>query len=307
MPSHRSPHRVQMLIAAAACWGVGTVITKQVLSDIAPLTLLPIQLASSCVFLTLMSRASRSRISWSPQMRRLSGLGILNPGIAYALGLVGLTLISASMSVLLWATEPVLILVLAVVVLREHVSATLAAPLAVAVLGVLLVVYRPGASGSAVGVALTLAAVAACALYTVLAQRLMLDDASLSIVLVQQAAALGFAILLAALGDVFTGKGLDIGSLTPRTWLAGAASGVLYYGLAFWFYLSGLRQVPAWVAGSFITLIPVFGVSAGYVVGERLFAVQWLGAVIVVAAIAVVALRQSGTDRLSAESETAAP
>ena len=305
MPSRQSLHRVQMLIAAAACWGVGTVITKQVLSDIAPLTLLPIQLAASCVFLTLVSRASRTRISWSPQMRRLSGIGILKPGIAYALGLVGLTSISASMSVLLWATEPVLIVLLAVVVLREHVPATLTVPLAVAVLGVLLVVYQPGAAGTAVGVALTVAAVTACALYTVLARRLMLDDASLSIVLVQQAAALGFAVLLVAVGEVVTGRALDIGSLTPQAWLAGAASGVLYYGLAFWFYLSGLRQVPASVAGSFITLVPVFGVAAGYVVGERLSPVQWLGAMIVVVAVAVVALRQSRADPLSAQPEAA--
>jgi probable blue pigment (indigoidine) exporter len=305
MPSRQSIHRVQMLIAAAACWGVGTVITKQVLSDIAPLTLLPIQLAASCVFLTLVSRASRTNITWSPQMRRLSGLGILNPGIAYALGLVGLTSISASMSVLLWATEPVLIVLLAVVALREHVPATLAVPLAVAVLGVLLVVYQPGAAGNAVGVALTLAAVSACALYTVLARRLMLDDASLSIVLVQQAAALGFAVLLVAMGEVVTGRALDIGSLTPQAWLAGAASGVLYYGLAFWFYLSGLRQVPASVAGSFITLVPVFGVAAGYIVGERLSPVQWLGAMVVVVAVAVVALAQGRTDSLDVQPETA--
>jgi probable blue pigment (indigoidine) exporter len=305
MPSRQPLHRVYMLIAAAACWGVGTVITKQVLSDIAPLTLLPIQLAASCVFLTLVSRASRTNITWSPQMRRLSGLGILNPGIAYALGLVGLTSISASMSVLLWATEPVLIVLLAVVALREHVPATLAVPLAVAVLGVLLVVYQPGAAGNAVGVALTLAAVSACALYTVLARRLMLDDASLSIVLVQQAAALGFAVLLVAMGEVVTGRALDIGSLTPQAWLAGAASGVLYYGLAFWFYLSGLRQVPASVAGSFITLVPVFGVAAGYIVGERLSPVQWLGAMVVVVAVAVVALAQGRTDSLDVQPETA--
>lgn len=305
MPPHQSLRRILMLIAAAACWGVGTVITKQVLSDIAPLTLLPIQLAASCLFLAAVSTVRRTRITWSTQMRRLSALGILNPGIAYALGLVGLTSISASMSVLLWATEPVLIVLLAVAVLREHVPTTLTAPLAVAIIGVLLVVYRPGASGSAVGVALSLAAVTACALYTVLARRLMLDDASLSIVLVQQAAALAFATLLAAFVEAAAGQRWDIGSLTAQTWLAGAASGVLYYGLAFWFYLAGLRRVPASVAGSFITLVPVFGVSGGYLVGERLSPVQWLGATLVILAVAVVALRQSKADPLNVQAATA--
>ena len=133
----------------------------------------------------------------------------------------------------------------------------------------------------------------------------MVDNASPAIALVQQAAALGFAVLLVAVGEVVTGRALDIGSLTPQAWLAGAASGVLYYGLAFWFYLSGLRQVPASVAGSFITLVPVFGVAAGYVVGERLSPVQWLGAMIVVVAVAVVALRQSRADPLSAQPEAA--
>ncbi len=293
MPPARSVHPVPMLVAAAACWGVGTVITKQVLGEVAPLTLLPIQLLASCVFLGVVARVGRTRFSWSPALRRLTALGVLNPGLAYALGLLGLTLISASMSVLLWATEPVLILLLAVVLLRDRVPVGLVAIMTVAVAGVVLVVYQPQASGAGLGVLLTLAAVSACALYTVLARRLLLDDASLSVTLLQQAAALAFAIGLALLVQAVRGDAFDVGGLTPVAWLAAAASGVLYYGLAFWFYLAGLRRVPATVAGSFITLVPVFGVAAGYLVGERFTGRQWVGAVVVIVAVAVVALRQS--------------
>lgn len=292
MRSHQSVHSVFSLIAAAACWGIGTVLTKRVLSDIAPLTLLAVQLAASCLFLALVSLISRTRPTSSGQLRRLGWLGVLNPGIAYALALIGLTSISASMSVLLWAAEPVLIALLAVVLLHERVPATLSGPLAVAVVGVLLVVFRPGVAGNAIGVVFTLAAVASCALYTVLARRFLLDDAALPVVLVQQAAALVFAIALAAGWAVVSGDRPDLAALTPRVWLAGAASGMLYYGLAFWFYLAGLRQVPAAVAGSFITLVPVFGVAAGYVVGERLTPIQWVGAAVVIRAIAVVGRRQ---------------
>lgn len=307
MPVHPSLHRAPMLVAAAACWGVGTVITKRVLTHVEPLTLLPIQLLASCVFLLVVSQASRTRITWSPQMRRLTALGVLNPGLAYALGLLGLTSISASMSVLLWATEPVLILLLAVMLLREHVPATLVATIAVGVLGVLLVVYQPGASGSGIGVALTLSAVTACALYTVLARRLLLEDASVSIALVQQAAALGFAIVLIGVVQVVVGGALGVRSLTPQMWLGAAASGVLYYGLAFWFYLTGLRQVSASVAGSFITLVPVFGVAAGYVVGERLTAQQWAGAVVVIIAIALIAFLQTPPDEARAQPRPTQP
>lgn len=295
-PSGTSRVLLLALVAAAACWGVGTVVSKQMLAQVAPLTLLPVQLLASCVFLAVVSRGSGHRITWSPQLRRLTALGVLNPGLSYALALLGLTAISASMSVLLWATEPVLIVLLAVVFLRERVPVALLVPIAVAFAGVLMVVYRPGAAGTTAGVGLTVGAVAACALYTVLARRLLLDDASVSVALVQQLAALGFAVLLLlAVRVVGNPDGLaDLNGLPPQTWLAAAASGVLYYGLAFWLYLTALRGVPASVAGSFITLVPVFGVAAGHLVGERLTDRQWVGAVVVVLAMTMVARRFHG-------------
>lgn len=168
----------------------------------------------------------------------------------------------------------------------------------VAVVGVLIVVYRPGVAGDVVGVLLTLAAVAACASYTVLTRRLLVDDGSLPVVLLQQVAALAFAAALAGSVDLVGGQGWSPGSLSRGSWLAAAASGILYYGLAFWFYLAGLRQVPAAVAGAFLPLIPVFGVATGYLVGERLADRQWLGASIVIAATAVVALTQARTEQV---------
>lgn len=293
MPDRSPVDHVLPLVAAAACWGVGTVITKQVLADIAPLTLLPVQLAASVVFLLAVSWCRHLTVTWSPALRRLAALGLLNPGGAYALGLLGLTSVSASLSVLLWSLEPVLILLLAVLVLRERVSAAELAVMAIAVLGVLLVVHRPGAAGNGVGVALTLAAVAACAFYTVLARRLLLDDASVSVVLVQQVAALALAVLLVATVELWDGDAWGVGSPSRLTWAGAVLSGVLYYGLAFWLYLSGLRGSSAAGAGFFLTLIPVFGVAAGHLVDERLTGLQWMGAVVVVAAVIVLTLLQT--------------
>ena len=66
-------------------------------------------------------------------------------------------------------------------------------------------------------------------------------------------------------------------------------SGVLYYGLGFWFYLTGLRLVPASYAAVFLPLIPVFGLAGGYLTGERLNVAQWIGTALVVAATLVIA------------------
>jgi drug/metabolite transporter (DMT)-like permease len=281
------------LVAAAACWGVGTVVTKQVVDDVAPLALLPAQLAVSSVLLLLIAVASPERLAWTQPVRRLAALGVLNPGMAYALGLVGLTTITASMYVLLWATEPVVILLLAALVLREHIPAARAAAVGVAVVGVLMVVYQPGAAGAAVGITLTLVSVGFCALYTVLTRRLLLDDSSLTVVLAQQAAALGFTVVLATVVDMAGGTGWDFTDLGATTWLGAGISGVLYYGLGFWFYLSGLRHVPASYAGAFLPLIPVFGVTAAFLVGERLEPWQWFGAAVIVTGTAFIARHES--------------
>jgi drug/metabolite transporter (DMT)-like permease len=60
----------------------------------------------------------------------------------------------------------------------------------------------------------------------------------------------------------------------------------MYYVAAFWFYLWALRSVPASMAGMFLNLIPVFGVSTAYVfLGERLTAIQWIGAAAILLSI----------------------
>lgn len=291
MPPPSSYRHALMIVAATACWGVGTVLSKQVLDrDVQPLTLLAIELAASSLFLFLLVLLSRRRIRWSPGLARLAALGMLNPGLAYALGLLGLVSITASTSVLIWATEPVLILVLAALVLHERILRHRILAVTLTLLGMVLVVYRPGASGDAQGVALTVAAVAACAGYTVLTRRLLLDDSSLVVVLAQQVVALSFAVLLAGV----VGRG-GLGLPTdPITWALAGASGTIYYGLAFWFFVGGLRGVPASLAGVFLPLVPVFGLTAGYLVGDRFGARQWAGATLVLLAVLVAGFRPVG-------------
>ncbi len=184
---------------------------------------------------------------------------------------------------------------MAVLLLRERIPAAMALAMAVAVGGVFLIVYQGGAAGDTTGVLLTVTAVGACALYTVATRHLLLDDASVAVALVQQAAALSFAAVLVLAVAGFGGDVWPDEPLPATSWGAAVVSGVLYYGLAFWFFLSALSRVGASVAGAFLPLIPVFGVSAGYLIGERLTERQWVGAAVVVAAVAVVAVLQHRT------------
>ena len=141
------------LILAATCWGVGTVISKAALAEVPPLTLLPIQLAASLAILAILMR--RQGISFRTEGSPLLGrLGLLNPGLAYALSLLGLTTITASLSVLLWALEPLMILFLAAWFLRERITPAFIVLSVIAVAGMVLIIYDPSSSsGQLIGVA----------------------------------------------------------------------------------------------------------------------------------------------------------
>ena len=114
-----------------------------------------------------------------------------------------------------------------------------------------------------------------------------------------------FAVVLATVVALVGGAGWDLAGHGPGDWLGAAASGVVYYGAGFWFFVTGLRRVPASVAGSFLPLIPVFGLAAAYLVGERLEPRQWVGAVVIVAATTWVALWQRAADRTPEPSQRA--
>jgi probable blue pigment (indigoidine) exporter len=281
------------LVLAAACWGVGTVVSKQALDEIAPVVLLLVQLAVSVTFLSLVASSGRRRPTVRGRERaRAMSLGLLNPGLSYALALVGLSTIAASTSVLMWASEPALIVVLALVALHERLTPRLSMAIAMALFGVLLVVYSGGFSGSPMGVMLTFGAVLACAVYTILARIWTVDSSALAVTLDQQVAALAFAALLALSVWLVDGTGfagpVPWDEVSAGAWTAAILSGLMYYALAFWLYLSALQRVAASIAGSFLTLVPVFGVAAALLVGERLDARQWVGAALVIGSVAVI-------------------
>jgi probable blue pigment (indigoidine) exporter len=280
--SSHSRRTVLSLTLAAACWGIGTVVSKRATDEIPPLTLLAVQLVASLVVLLALMRWNGMPLSDPSASPVLARLGLLNPGLAYALGLLGLVYISASLSVMLWAMEPLLILFLAGWLLRERVGASLIVLSLWALVGVLLVIYEPDSTGTALGVTLTFAGVACCAIYTVGARRwLGTAESTSQVVLAQQAYALVLACFLVGAAWLVTGAVVP-GSVSAEGWAAAVASGILYYAAAYWFYLSALRHVDASVAAVSFYLIPVFGVAAAVLlIGERLSASQWLGVAIV--------------------------
>ncbi|MEZ4616394.1 MAG: DMT family transporter [Caldilineaceae bacterium] len=154
---------------------------------------------------------------------------------------------------------------------------------------------RLGRPTKGFGNLLILSGVLCCALYSVLAQRARHVADPLTAVTLQQSFALLWALALLPI----EASGTDITSLLRfdgDTWLWAILSGIIYYALAFWFYLYGLARVNAAVAGQFINLIPIFGVGTAYfVLAERLAPNQWVGACAIVIAVFAIFTKQDQT------------
>jgi drug/metabolite transporter (DMT)-like permease len=271
------------LVLAAGCWGLGTVISKAALAELSPVTLLAVQLTVSVGLLAALMRTRGIPLRGDGPVL-LGRLGLLNPGIAYALSLLGLTTISASVSVLLWTLEPLMILILAALVLGERIGPVVVTLSAAAVGGLLLVVVEPTMGGAVSGVALTVGGVICCAVYTVLTRRFIPEARETSqVVLAQQLHGLVVAVVLVAIVAAAGGATRPLGFAGL---VAAAVSGALYYAGAYWLYLGALRRVPASIASSSYYLIPVVGVAAGAIVlGERLGTGQWVGAGVVLLSV----------------------
>jgi drug/metabolite transporter (DMT)-like permease len=215
------------LTLSAALWGIATVISKDLLASVPPITFLLIQLVPSVCVLWVLVLATGT-VRWHGFVP-LALLGLLNPGLSYTLSMLGLTKTTASVATLLWAAEPALIVVTAWFLLQEIITGRFLIATVAAACGVLLVSGIVGggdlASASGHGAALILGGVLCCALYTVLSRRIASSIDPLPAVAIQQTVGLIWAIAIWPLepqGDPING----VVGLSQRELLGGALSGL---------------------------------------------------------------------------------
>jgi drug/metabolite transporter (DMT)-like permease len=285
---------VAAMVGSAACWGGATVMTKGALAAIPPFTLLSIQLTASVTVLWTAVLLLRVGIGpLRPALRRAS-TGVLEPGLAYAVGVPGLALTTAGNASVVAAMEPVFVILLVWAVFGLRPNRIVLGAVGVAVLGVCLV-SMPNLSGlgagDARGDALVLVGTALAAAYVVASSRMVAATAPIVLTCLQQSAGLAVALLVLALALAGGFERLPE-TVAPTMLLLAVVSGVVQYAVAFWLYLVGLRRLPVSVAGLFLTLTPLFGLGGGMLMlGERIGAMQVLGAALILSAVATVVTR----------------
>jgi drug/metabolite transporter (DMT)-like permease len=289
MTARRSAVFVVAAVGATFCWGGGMTLTKLALGHFEPSLLLLVQLLSSIAFLVLVLLATGTRTKSWAQVLRNSGLGVLEPGLAYFLGLEGLNRISAAEAVVLSSTESIMIVLLAWMLAIERPRGIVLLLAFVGAAGAVLVagshLQYAGGTLSLWGDALLLGGVLCAAVYVVCSSRLASVTEPLPALIGQQVVAVLFAAgIHLALGD----GGFSIPSVSAYGWVLAATSGIVQYACAFWLYLWALKGLRADEAGLYLSLTPVFGlVIAVPVLGERLTALQWMGTIVIIGTIVV--------------------
>jgi drug/metabolite transporter (DMT)-like permease len=290
-----SPTRAIYVVAALSatlCWGAGMTLTKLALASFEPSLLLVIQLLSSIAFLVLMAPILRIRVPTLQSLSKIWWLGVLEPGLAYFLGLEGLQRISAAEAVVLSSTESIFIVLLAWWWAKERPHGAVLVLAAIGALGTVLVAGTHmnvrGLTPSTVGDALLIGGVLCAAGYVVLSSRLSSVTEPLSALIAQQIGAVVFAV---GMYVIFNERALVIRHVTSYGWVLAATSGIVQYACAFWLYLWALKGLTASVAGLYLNLIPVFGLLIAIpALGDRLSAMQWVGGSLVIGSVMLLTL-----------------
>lgn len=299
-----------LFVASAFLLALGSVLAKYLLSldssptsVIDPLPFLTLQLIGGVVFLINVRLAKGWRMEPFSLLVRPAFAGLIL-GAGSVGTIMALALVSASEASVVFATQPVLTLGLAWVLLGERFGPAVAILCLAAVGGVIVIVVGGSNDESPfrfAGLAFALMSTVCAALYTVWMRGLSGKVDFLTALIVVQATA---CFLSAVVWSCTAWMDITPTRIGP-VFLAGSAlgTGAIYYGAAFYIYLIGLQHTEASKAGIYLSLVPVFAIGLAWVVlAERLGNSQWLGAIIVIAAVAGISTISSKDERTASES-----
>ena len=269
------------IFIAVVVWGASFIATKVALRDVSPITVVWLRFGMGVVILGG-AVVARQQFAWvsSKELGYFSLLGFL--GITFHQWLQSNGLVTAQATTTAWivATTPVFMALLGVLFLKETLGAGRTLGIALAALGVILVVTRGDvrtfASGrvGAPGDVLVLLSAPNWAIFSALSRRGLQAHPAARMMFYVMALGWLFTTLL-----FFTGPGLsDIGRLTLTGWLGVGFLGVFCSGLAYIFWYDGLQLIPASQVGVFLYVEPLVAVVvAAIVLREPLGLVTLLG------------------------------
>jgi drug/metabolite transporter (DMT)-like permease len=272
-------------LLAVLIWGASFIATKVALADASPVTVVWLRFAMGVAVLgvAVVARREFALVS-SKDLLTFALLGLI--GITFHQWLQSNALVTSLASTSGWivATTPIFIAVLARLVLHERLSWSATAGIALAALGVLLVVSKDDPSTllagkfGAPGDILILISAPNWAVFSVLSRgALRSHPAARMMFYVMTLGWLFTSVLL------FTGPGLsEIAGITSRGWAALAFLGIACSGLAYIAWYDALHKLPASQVGALLYLEPLVAMTvAAVVLGESILASTVVGGAVI--------------------------
>jgi drug/metabolite transporter (DMT)-like permease len=279
------------LLSACFLWAVSFVATKIALEVTPPLTVVSLRLlvAAACFLPILLLGDRWRRISDRTTLLRLFGLSLFGAGLHYGFQTVGLQYTTASNASLYVATGPITILLLAVVFLRERLNVRKVLGVAIAVVGVLVVMDVGTTTGFAlpqhvIGDLMVLASIVMWACFTVFGKRLTDHLGALT---VTAAVTIIGALWMAPIGWIEMGRmGFSLAHIPVDAWLAIAYLGAACNFLAVLLYFAALERTESQKVGVYLyTIPPMTAAVAALVLGEVVTVNLVVGTVLVIGGV----------------------
>lgn len=279
-----------MTAIAPAVWGTTYIVTTQFLPGGHPLFAGLMRSLPAGIIALICSR-SLPRGSW---WWKALVLGTLNIGAFFPLLFLTAQRLPGGVAATLGATQPILVAVLVVLVLRERLSVWRVGWGLVGVAGVGMAVLGPGAALDPAGVLAGIAGAASMALGVVLTKRWGRPEGVSALGLAGwQLTAGGLVLLIPTFAVEGVPPHIDGRGVAGYLWL-GLIGGLLTYTI--WF--SGIRRLPVTATAMLSPLSPLVATVLGAIfLGQSLDLIQLAGFVFAVAAMLAGQLTPHGTSR----------
>lgn len=245
---------ILLTIVATLCWGGGMVLSKRSLSSADENSLFVVQLISAwtCILVVTLIGGKLSLREW-----RYGWLGILEPGIAFYLVLVGLGRTSAINATILQSMEGLMIIGLSFLFFRGRASSRTLFWGAISTIGAVLVTTKDNIfTGVSInsGDSLVLLGTLFAAIYVTLSSRIVGEKNHAESLLFWQLSCCTIVVIgyLMLRGEF----SLHIDQFNVFS----VSSGALAYGMSFYFYLLGMKYIPTSLSAILLCLTPIFGV-----------------------------------------------
>jgi drug/metabolite transporter (DMT)-like permease len=281
------------LLTACVMWAVSFVATKVALEAAPPLVVVSLRLlvSAACFLPWIATSGGVAGIGGPRGLGRLFGLSLFGAGLHYGLQTVGLQYTTASNASLYAVTAPITILLLAALFLGEPITVRKAVGVALAVVGVLVVMGLETLTtleldAHVKGDLLVLVSIVMWGLFTVLGKKVTDELGALKVT--------SWVTLIGALWMMPVGvfqmraTGFSLADMTLDAWLAIGFLGVGCSFLAVLLYFVALRRTESQKVGIYLyTIPPMTAVVAVLYLGEALSVNLVVGAVLVIAGVAL--------------------